>query len=125
MKRTPLARNTPLKANPQPTKRRPISPASPAQRNKVRLAPCICCDSLGPCDPAHLVSRAEGGDDDPRAVVPLCRRCHRAYDDGNLDLLPSLEPHFREELAYAVELVGLLRALERVTNCRWSEGRAA
>lgn len=126
MKRSqPLRRKTPLKAVPSKPKPRTISPASPAQRSKVRLAPCLRCESLGPCDPAHLIDRSEGGGDDPRAVVPLCRMCHRLYDDGKADLLPHLEPYYREELAYAVELVGLIRALERITNERWSPRAAA
>ena len=124
-RRTPLQRKTPLKASTSRPKPRAISPASPAQRSKVRLAPCICCDSLGPCHPAHLIDRSIGGDDDPRAVVPLCAMCHRLYDDGKLDLLPHLEPHYRDELAYAVELVGLVRAMERITNLRWTPRAAA
>lgn len=57
--------------------------------------------------------------DDPRAVIPLCRPHHRAYDLGTLDVLPDLEPRFRQELAFAVERVGLLTTLRRVTNSRW------
>ena len=53
--------------------------------------------------------------------MPGCRRCHRAYDEGGLSLLEHLEPRFRAELAYAVELVGLLAALRRITNARWVE----
>jgi hypothetical protein len=59
------------------------------------------------------------GQEDARAVVELCRRCHRLYDDGKLDLLVWLEPYRLEELAFAVERVGLIATLERVTNERW------
>ena len=34
--------------------------------------------------------------------MPACRRCHRAYDRGELDLLPYLEPAWRAQLAHAV-----------------------
>jgi hypothetical protein len=76
----------------------------------------------------HLIDRSLGGDDDPRAVVPACWRCHHLYDSGEISLLEHLEPRYRAELAYAVELVGLLPALRRITNSRWvreSEGEAA
>ena len=33
-----------------------------------------------------------GGCDDADCVVALCRRCHRSFDRGELDLLPHLEP---------------------------------
>jgi hypothetical protein len=46
--------------------------------------------------------------------VPLCRRCHRAYDAGTLDLLPHLEPRFRSEVAHAVLRLGLARAVRRL-----------
>lgn len=97
-----------------------ISPASPEQRAKVKDRACIICRRFaGHCHPAHLIDRSIGGDDDPRAVVPLCAADHRAYDEQGFDLLPYLEPNYREELAYAVECVGLLNALNRITNQRY------
>jgi hypothetical protein len=96
--------------------------ASPAQRKKVRFEQCVVCE-FPECDPAHTVSKAMGGDDDPRAVVPLCRECHRAYDTGTLSLLEHLEPSHREELAYAVQQVGMVTALQLLTNRRWEPGR--
>jgi hypothetical protein len=92
--------------------------ASPAQREKIRGEQCVFCMRIGPCDPAHVVPRSLGGCDDPLCVVPLCRNCHRAYDVGYLDLLPSLEPHYREELAHAMGHVGLVGLYRRVTNDR-------
>lgn len=104
---------------------RPISPASPAQRERIRGRVCVVCGSEL-VHPAHVIDRSIGGDDDPRAVVPLCPPHHRAYDDEkSLDLLPHLEPHYREELAYAVQLVGLVAALERITNEHWTTERRA
>jgi hypothetical protein len=124
MKRSELKRRTALERKPSTLKRGPVSPASSGQRAKVRDRACIVC-ATGPCHPAHLVDRSLGGDDDPRAVVPLCFWHHREYDDGTLSLLEHLEPRFREELAYAVELVGLLGALRRVTNTHWVPERSA
>lgn len=78
---------------------------------------CIVC-MRSPCDPAHLVSRAQGGCDHPLCVVPLCRSCHRAYDEGKLDLSVFLEPNFRDEQAHALKHIGLARLYQRVTNER-------
>lgn len=93
--------------------------ASPAQREKVKGAACVAC-GREPCDPAHLLPRSllSIGQDDPRAVIALCRDDHRAYDQGSLDLLPFLEPVYRTELAYAVNRFGLVATLRRVTNTR-------
>jgi hypothetical protein len=60
-----------------------------------------------------------GGCDEPDCVVPLHRACHRAYDRGELDLLPYLEPKCRAELAHALTHVSLLALLRRVTGMRW------
>ena len=91
--------------------------ASPAQRAKVKDALCVVCQR-GPCDPAHVAPRAQGGCNDPLCVVPLCRPHHRAYDTGTLDLLPYLEPRRRDELAHALGHLGLVGLYRRVTNER-------
>jgi hypothetical protein len=106
-----LRRRTPLR-------RSAVSPASPAQRAKVAGQACIVCGGR-PVDPAHLVPRSLGGCDHPDCVVPLDRRCHRAYDRGQLDLLPHLEPRYGEELAHALTHVSLMTVLRRVTGRRW------
>jgi 5-methylcytosine-specific restriction endonuclease McrA len=117
-RRTPLARRTPLqRVGVAPPERPPLA-ASDAQRAKVAGQPCLVCARTVRVDPAHLVPRSLGGCDDPACVVPLCRRCHRAYDSGELDLLPWLEPRFRLELAHAVGHLGLLGALRRLTRRR-------
>lgn len=95
--------------------------ASPAQRLKVEGSPCAYCGGYcGPIDPAHLLPRSmlREGQDDPRAVIPLGRPHHRAYDVEGLDILGCLEPHYREELAFAVKRAGLVTTLRRVTNNR-------
>lgn len=97
-----------------------ISPASPPQREKVSGQRCLACPNPA-CDPAHVIDRSLGsqGQDDPLAVVPLCRRCHDLYDELKLDLLPDLERSARKELAFAVERFGMLSVLRRVTGQRW------
>lgn len=91
--------------------------ASKAQRDKVRFMHCAVCGIAG-CDPAHVIPRSLGGTDDPRAVIPLCRKHHGMYDTGKLDLLPFMEPLWRSEQAYAVSLVGIEAARRRITNER-------
>jgi hypothetical protein len=107
-----LRRRTPLR-------RFAVSPASPAQRAKVAGRACLVCGRR-PVDPAHLVPRSLGGCDHPDCVAPLCRRCHRLYDRGELDLVSHLEPRYRAELAHGLLHLGLLRLLRRVTGTRWA-----
>jgi hypothetical protein len=117
-------------------RRRPISPASPAQRAKVNAEGIVCVGCRRPqsewlaLDPAHVVDRSRGGCDSPLCVVPLCRAgdgsgCHHEYDEGDLDLLKLLEPHFREEQAHAVLHLGIAGAFRRTTNDRHAGARLA
>lgn len=105
----PLARRTPLK-------QRAISPASPAQRAKVKGARCVHCPRPAR-DPMHLCPRGKGGCDDPLCVVPGCRRCHRLFDEGELDLLGDLVRRFKPELAHALLHLTPIALVERLTGC--------
>lgn len=118
LKRTGALRRTGRLARRTPLRRVSVSPASHEQRVKVAHERCIVCRGR-PVDPAHLVSRGLGGCDAPDCVVALCRDHHRAFDRGELDLLPYLEPGHRRELAHAVEHLGLMGALRRLTGRRW------
>lgn len=123
MRRTPLTRRTPLKSDTRidtHAKRRAISPASEAQRAKVRGAVCRSCGA-DHSTPAHCVDRSLGGCDSVLCVIPLCVVCHRAYDLHELDVLPLLS---REEQAHAAGHLGLIGALERTTNVGWQEKAA-
>jgi len=94
MKRTPLRRRAQLRARTPlrrtaPLERTPSMAATDSQRLAVAGGACIVCGATHGIDPAHLIPRSLGGCGDPLCVVPLCRRpCHRAYDSGDLDLLP-------------------------------------
>lgn len=133
MKQTELKRKTELKSDPEKTrafaarsqrnstpKRRAVSPATPAQRERVKDRGCLVCGDR-PVDPTHLIDRSlcPAVGDDPRIVIPLCRAHHREYDEGNLSVLEHLEPTHREELGFAVWAFGLISTLERTTNQRW------
>lgn len=87
------------------------------QRAKVRNVCCLVC-GFSKSDPAHVIDRSLGGCNSEKCVVPLCRRCHRMYDETGMDLLPYLEPDFREEIAHGVLHVGLSRAYARITGRR-------
>lgn len=97
-------------------------PCTQEQKARVEDKPCLVC-ARSPVDPAHLIDKslAPSAGADPRAVVPLCRECHDEYDRHELDLSPYLEPHYREETAWAVEAFGLWKALRRITGRDWVE----
>lgn len=119
----PLKRGGPIKRKATKKRRQPISPASTAQRAKVKGAVSIVSGEPA-TDAAHIWPRSLGGCDDALCVVPLTREEHEAYDDrGELDLLPHLIRERRiPELQHALAHAGgsLLRLIERVTNQRWA-----
>ena len=119
MKRTPMRRRARLRAKKQLRRTKPLQrtasmAASERQRAAVAGRRCIVCGAEARIDPAHLIPKSLGGCGDPLCVVPLCRRCHRAYDTGQLDMLPYLEPGWRAQLSHAVGHVGLLGAMRRI-----------
>lgn len=75
----------------------------------------------GPLQAAHTIGRKHDPIVDgkrfvrPDDIVPLCRAHHLAYDDRALDLLPYLS-HL--EQAAAVEHVGIMSALRRLSSSR-------
>ena len=84
-----------------------------AARAKVeREGECRQCGSRSELQAAHIVPRSLGGGQLEDSIVPLCGSCHRAYDAGRLDLLPALT---RDEQAEAVRVLGLTRALRRIS----------
>jgi hypothetical protein len=123
MKRTPLRRRARLRADTSLRRTTPLRPtaamaATAQQHAAVAGRPCIVCGAVSRVDPAHLIPRSLGGCGDGLCIVPLCRSCHRAYDSGELDLLPHLGPAWRAQLAHAVGHVGLIGALRRITGQR-------
>jgi hypothetical protein len=92
--------------------------ASPAQRAKVKGLPCLACRQEAKCDPAHVWRQAMGGCDHVDCVVPLCRSCHRAFDQGELDLLPILagSESWAKEQAHPIAEhgVGLVELVKRL-----------
>jgi hypothetical protein len=129
VRRSPIRRRTPLRPGrpldrrstlkrKTPLKRQPFAAASAAQRAKVAGRHCLVCNATARIDPAHLIPRSLGGCDDALCVVALCRRCHRRYDSGTIDLTGYLEPGHRAEAAHAVLHLGLARALRRISGRR-------
>jgi len=68
--------------------------------------------------PDAAKQRSLGGCDHPDCVVSLCWTHHRAYDTGRLELLPHLEPQWRDEIAHAVSHLGLIGAVRRLAPGR-------
>lgn len=108
-------------------KARSVSPASAAQRAKVRETPSIISGGWG-CDAAHLWPRGRQGCDSPLCVVPLTRLEHNAFDHGSLDLLPYLlQAGMVAEMQHALgHAEGNLPALLlRLTGERWIPASSA
>lgn len=77
---------------------------------------CRVCDSRERVEAAHTIGRKHDGPVvDPADIVPLCQRCHMAYDAHELDLLPYLS---HAEQAAAVAHVGIVSATRRLTGSR-------
>jgi 5-methylcytosine-specific restriction endonuclease McrA len=106
MKRAPLRRRAKLRARKQLQRNTTLQRASAMAATESQRAAagrnCIVCGTDHRIDPAHLIPRSLGGCGHALCVTALCRRCHRAYDRGELDLLPYLEPEWRPQLAHAV-----------------------
>ena len=136
MRRSRLRRRTPLRNGTLPMGRVPLQPgpwrkpgeegtnrrapfgASDAQREKIIGGVCVVCLQTKGITPAHLAPRSLGGCDHPDCVVPLCWLHHRTYDTGRLELLPYLEPAWRDEVAHAVVHLGLIGAVRRLAPGR-------
>jgi hypothetical protein len=119
----PLERRVPPRAAQGPSlKRAQLGRTTEAQKARVAGLPCIvCAEHAGHCHPAHVVARShpkmpDEAANDTRAVIPLCFTDHRAYDDGKLDLLPYLEPVWRDAQEWAAGAVGLATAMRTITG---------
>jgi hypothetical protein len=119
-RRVPLRAKTKL-GRAKPLQRTASMAATERQRAAIAGRACIVCGADRRIDPAHLIPRSLGGCGDPLCIVPACRRCHRSYDRGELDLLPYLEPGWRAQLAHAVGHVGLVGALRRISGTSQEE----
>jgi hypothetical protein len=93
-----------------------------AGRAKAEAEGCRICGGTFGVEAAHILARARikpGPAEDPRNIVGLCGNlgcaAHRSFDEGTLNLLPYLT---LEEQAFAVELVGIAEAYQRITNTR-------
>lgn len=85
---------------------------------------CRCCGARDNVQAAHIIGRSydeefelEDGTRwlfvDPEEIVPLCVTCHADYDQRRLNILPVLT---LVEQAAAVRLIGMERALHRVSG---------
>lgn len=118
-RRTPLERtggpqrSAPLARKTAP-KRAALSPASPAQREKIKDQACVVCGAPATA-PMHLWPRGKGGCDDPLCVLPACWLCHRTYDTKRLALLPHIVKRHRAEIAHAQLHTDPVSLLARLT----------
>jgi hypothetical protein len=85
------------------------------EEGRCRAASVDCSDQV---DPHHIVPRGSGlGDvvDAASNIVPLCRLHHELVHGGDFDLLPYLT---QDEQAYAVFLVGWVKAGQHMSGKR-------
>ena len=117
-----LSRATPLKPSTKGPKPSPLGHCTEEQKARVAGQVCIVCGSFfDACDPAHVIPRGHPkmsavAANDVRAVVPLCRRDHDLFDEGKIDLLPLLEPAWRDSQEWAAGAVGLASATRSITG---------
>lgn len=105
-----------MKRGPSKLKKSPLGYCTPEQKERCAERVCLVCGEwFGRCQPAHLVPRGHPklssvSADDVRAVVPLCPADHRLFDEGKIDLLPYIEPTWRDSQEWAAGAVGLVSA---------------
>lgn len=123
-----------LVAETRKKKRPSFTPASKAQRAKVRDEGCAMyrydLGCIGAVQPAHVVARSKGGCDAADCVLALCEFHHRQFDDGHLDLLRVVSaswPLFRAECQHALEHLNPVELVEQLANDRvtWRGKEAA
>jgi hypothetical protein len=99
-----------------------------SQRRKIKGLACVSCGADpyegATIDPAHLIPRHWVSCEHPDGVIPLCRKCHDAYDvpSGGLDILAQLEERgYHKEMAHFISehQVNPLTLLRYVTGCEY------
>lgn len=116
-----LSRKAPMGRKPGKLKRGPLGHCTDAQKARVAEHCCIVCGKhFDRCEPAHVVPRGhpkmtDVAANDTRAVVPLCHEDHLSFDEG-MDLLPFLEPDWRDAQEWAAGAVGLATALRSISG---------
>jgi len=87
--------------------------ANSAAWKKLRTecyGPCLICGDAWRVELHHVISRAQGGDDVPANLVPLCAEHHRRITEhvglARVDLRHSFSP---ETIRYCVMKVGAAR----------------
>ena len=114
-----------MERKPSTLKQTKLGKTTEAQKERCANRVCIVCGEwFGLCEPAHVVPRgtprvSDAAANDVRAVVPLCPGpdgCHRLFDEGEIDLLPHLEPAWRDSQEWAAGAVGLATAMRSITG---------
>lgn len=80
MKRSPIARTTPMKrTNPAHKAENHARAYGSVERIEwVQRQPCVCCTG-GPCQNAHIKTGGTGRKADARWIAPLCPTCHADF----------------------------------------------
>jgi hypothetical protein len=97
MKRTPLARNTPMR---QRSRKRQAYMASQERAEAVqhmlavKALPCIACGAAPPSEAHHVTGDGKPRDD--LRVIPLCPACHRGPNGYHLAKRAWVARHGRD-----------------------------
>ena len=86
---------------------RPAKPVrDPEYRRWVKRLPCAACGRTWGIDPAHTGPHGLGQKSSDLKCIPLCRRCHDAFD--------AAPQEFAEQ--HQIEVPVLIQRLNRVYN---------
>jgi len=102
--------------------RRVASPKRWQQIIDSKRGPCRICQSTGPVEFHHLVSRGIGGSDTESNIVPLCSHCHERVTANDRRFVTILRANLTDaEYAFAVETLGEAR-FEAKFSVDWKNG---
>lgn len=59
---------------------------------------CLLCGNPYNGTPAHVVSRAQSGDDSKRNIIKLCIGCHTDFDSVGMDAKRAMLPEWAAEM---------------------------
>jgi len=85
-----------------------------AQQKVEQEGKCRNCRRTNMLTPAHLIHRGMGGGMGADNIIPLCIKCHAAFDRHELDILGLLT------VDEQVAMVRLAKGIENARKRAWS-----
>lgn len=94
--------------DPKPTGRYKATRSEWTQLRASKVGPCRVCGRDEWIDLHHLIPRSVGGSDVAENLIPLCHRCHMAYEDHGFEW-----PHITERIRWSLTAGELAHVLDR------------